>query len=554
MSALPIRSALAAVPTWDEASASRYLDLGLWQSETFAEFIADRCARFAAEPAVVGTDTHGVAQRWTHADLLGRVRESAGRLAGLGIRPGDRVVVALPNVTEYLEVVLGVFTLGALPVFALPSHGARELGEFAHQSDAAAVVLAGAGAEDLHRALVALLAERPAPVAPPLLVRAETLGELPTVAFEPPVAGADQVAFLQLSGGTTGVSKLIPRTHRDYLYSVRASAEICELVTADRMLVVLPAAHNFPMSSPGILGALHVGAAVVLAPDPSPRTAFALIASERVTWASLVPPLAQAWISAAKRRSPDLSSLRVLQVGGAKLSPTIAAEIGPVLGARLQQVFGMAEGLVCYTRPEDRDELVATSQGRPISEYDEIRIVDPDDPAEAEVAAGAEGALLTRGPYTIRGYYRGGARHAEHFTADGFYRTGDLVRRLPSGHLVVTGRSKDQINRAGEKVATEEIEDLLLTHPAVHDALALGLPDERLGERVVAVVVAEPGSETATTGRPDLRAHLRDSGLASWKVPEQVHWVDAFPSTHVGKNSRRELRSQLATTLSGGNR
>src|SRR5690606_21896201 len=122
------------------------------------------------------------------------------------------------------------------------------------------------------------------------------------------VQQAEQVALLQVSGGTTGIPKLIPRTHADYLYSVRASVEICGVRSDTRMLVVLPAAHNFAMSSPGVLGVLHAGGCLVLAPDPSPGTAFRLVASERVTMASLVPPLAQAWIASARRRTPDLSS------------------------------------------------------------------------------------------------------------------------------------------------------------------------------------------------------------------------------------------------------
>ncbi len=565
-SVLPVRSAMAAVPTWDPQSVARYRDLGLWTEETFSEMLADRSTRYAENLAVVGRDLHGTAHRWPYAELIVEVDRTAARFGTLGVRPGDRVVLALPNVVEFMTVLWGLLRLGAIPVFALPSHRETELSQFCQLADATAVVLAGAAAQTLHGRLTARLESLPDPVIAPLLVLADTLAQIepdPTWSSPEPAAEASHaIAFLQLSGGTTGVSKLIPRTHADYLYSVRASAAICGLQATDRMLVVLPVAHNFPMSSPGILGVLHTGGAVVLAADPSPRTAFSLIASERVTRAALVPPLAQAWLSAARRRGPDLSTLEVLQVGGAKLSPAIAAQIGPVLGVRLQQVFGMAEGLVCYTRDEDSWDLVTSSQGRPISSHDEIRIVDPSDAEEREVPTGAEGALLTRGPYTIRGYYRGERRHDEHFTADGFYRTGDLVRALPSGHLVVTGRAKDQINRGGEKIATEEIENLLLAHPGVLDALALGLPDPAWGERVIAVVVpadtraatahptlGDSQDTVATQVRAQLHAHLRSSGLADFKMPDEIHLMDDFPQTHAGKNSRRELRQELMARL-----
>ncbi|MGN0062689.1 MAG: (2,3-dihydroxybenzoyl)adenylate synthase [Nocardioides sp.] len=552
MSTRTLRSPLAPVRGWPAEERLRYRELGLWTDETLAEFLGERAARFAGRTAVVGRDVHGTPVRWTYAELDQQVDVVVARFAELGVCPGDRVVHALPNTVEYMAVVLGLFRLGAVPVFALPTHRALELAHFCTVADAAALVvgrdLAGADVTEVHADVVRRV--EAAGVEAPLLVDVATWdGARPVPATPQRTArpGSEDVAFLQLSGGTTGVSKLIPRTHADYLYSVRASAEICGLDADSRLLVTLPAAHNFPMSSPGILGVLHVGGAVVMAPDPSPRTAFTLIAREGVTHASLVPPLLQAWIAAAERRAPDLGTLRLVGVGGAKLAPSVASRVAPVLGARLQQVFGMAEGLVNYTRDEDSDELVTTTQGRPTSEHDEVRVVDEDD---RDVAAGEEGLLLTRGPYTIRGYYRSEQADADSFTADGFYRTGDLVRRLPSGHLVVTGRAKDQINRGGEKIASEEVENLLMTHPAVHDAVVVGVPDELLGERLAAVLVPATGASLPDRVDDLFRAHLQSCGLATYKLPDQYALVASFPTTPVGKNSRRELRRLLASTLS----
>jgi len=545
-----VRSPLAAVPTWPEEARARYRSLGYWTEETFADFVTERTTRYAERLAVVGEDAHGEQARWTYADLADRAERAAGRLCAVGVAPGDRVVVALPNIVEFVAVVLGAFRMGALPVFALATHREAELGQFCAVSDAAALV--GCSGEvdlqDLHTRVADVLA--PYGVRPPALIDVASWDEAATAdtaipAVPPAPLGAEDVAFLQLSGGTSGTAKLIPRTAADYLYSVRASADICEVDASTVMLVVLPVSHNFPMSSPGILSVLDRGGRIVLAREASPRTAFALIAAEQVTTVALVPPLAQAWISSARRRRPDLTSLRSVQVGGARLNDVTAQEVRPVLGARLQQVFGMAEGLVSYTRAEDPDDLVHTTQGSPISPDDELRIVDADD---EPVAEGEEGSLLTRGPYTIRGYYGPAAIssiNATAFTEDGFYRTGDLVRRLPSGHLQVTGRDKDQINRAGEKIATDEIEGHLLTHPDLLDAVAVGLPDPFLGEQVCVVLRTEPGRPAPT----DLADHLRSAGLATYKIPDRFVFLDEFPRTHVGKNSRRELRALLATHL-----
>ena len=169
---------------------------------------------------------------------------------------------------------------------------------------------------------------------------------------------------------------MIPRTHDDYIYTLRESARICGLNQASVYLCALPMAHNFPMSSPGFLGTLYAAGRVVLAPAPTPAVCFGLIEREGVTDTSLVPPLLLLWLEAAANTEADLSTLKVIQVGGAKLIPEVARRVRPVLGVTLQQVFGMAEGLVNYTRLDDDEDTIIETQGRPISPDDEIRIVD----------------------------------------------------------------------------------------------------------------------------------------------------------------------------------
>ena len=544
--------------------ARRYREAGYWRGETFGEMLAARAVTYADRTAVVGDG-----RRWSYAELDRRASALAAGLLDAGLRPGERVVVQLPNVPEFVEVVLAMFRAGVLPVFALPAHRRTELRHIADQAGAVALLTA----VDLDGHPAAATAAEVAGLVPSVRLRiavgpgtpppgAVDLDELRAEPRPVPGPAASDVAFLQLSGGTTGLPKLIPRTHDDYAYSVRESAAICGLGPESALLVALPVAHNFPMSSPGILGTLHAGGRIVLAPRPDPRTVFALVAAERVTIASVVPPLAALWAQAAAGpvgAAHDLSSLQVLQVGGAKCSVELARRIGPALGVRLQQVFGMAEGLVNYTRLDDGDDVVLHTQGRPISPDDEIRVVDPDDPAEPDVAPGEVGALLTRGPYTIRGYYDAtrpdvAEHNARSFTPDGFYRTGDLVRLTPTGELVVTGRVKDQINRGGEKVAAEEIENHLLAHPAVLDAAVVAMPDDYLGERSCAyVVLAEPARADPPTPA-GLRAFVRDRGVATVAVPDRVVLVERFPETGVGKTSKRDLRAALAAELTAGAR
>jgi len=528
--------------------AARYRAAGHWRGQTFGALLTSLAAAHAGRTAVVGEGA-----RWTYAELDDRAHRIAAGLAGSGVRPGDRVVVQLPNVPEFVPAVFGLWRAGALPVFALPAHRDSELRHFAAQSEAVAILTVDHHERHDHAGTARAVADDVPSVREVLVVGSPEWADLvATAPRELPDPDPGGVAFLQLSGGSTGLPKLIPRTHDDYLYSVRESARICALRPDSVYLAALPAAHNYPLSSPGVLGALHAGAKTVLAPRPDADTAFRLIEQEGVTISGVVPPLAAAWVQAAARTTRDLSTLEVLLVGGAKCGRELAERIGPALGCRLQQVFGMAEGLVCYTRLDDPDEVVLGTQGRPISPDDEIRVVDPDDPAaasDAEVPPGEVGALLTRGPYTIRGYYRAEEHNRAAFTPDGFYRTGDLVRRTPTGHLEVVGRAKEQINRGGEKVAAEEVENHLMAHPDVLDAAVVAVPDQYLGERTCAYVVPAEGAAPTPA---QLRRFVRDRGVAAFKVPDLVQVVAEFPVTGVGKTSKRELRAALAALAEKG--
>ena len=523
---------------WPDELAAQYRAAGYWQGVTLSDALRSWAARSGERIAVVCGE-----RRWSYRELDRRVDRMAAGLIALGIQPGQRAVIQLPNRAEWLVAFFGLIRAGAVPVLALPGHRFAEISYFCQHSAAVALIIADrAGGFDYRD-----LAGAVQPASPDLrhvLVCGEpgSWTALSSVDADPgafPALESGDAALFQLSGGSTGVPKLIVRTHDDYLYSVRASAEICGLGPDSVYLCALPMAHNFPLSSPGTLGTLAAGGRIVIAPQPAPETAFPLIAREGVTITGLVPPLALLWLEAAAARRAELASLRVLQVGGAPLGRDSAERLDRELGCRLQQVYGMAEGLVCYTRLDDPAELVHATQGRPISPADELLVVDDDD---RELAAGAVGHLLTRGPYTIRGYYRAAEHNLRAFTSAGFYRTGDLARLTAAGYVVVEGRAKDQINRGGEKVAAEEVEQHLLNHPAISEVALVGVPDRFLGERSCAVVVAAGQPIT----RRELAGFLRGRGLAEYKIPDLVELVDALPKTSVGKINKRILREQLS--------
>lgn len=525
---------------WPEALAGEYRRKGYWRGQTFSALLDERAEQYGERLAVVSGQT-----RWRYRDLAAEADRLARGFSALGIGPKDRVVVQLPNCAEFFAVIFALFRMGALPVFALPAHRKLEISYFCQHAEAVAYIIAGQhGGFDYRN-----LASEVKAVSPSLqhvLVLGDAgpftaLHDLPDGTLPAPPEASD-VAFFQLSGGSTGTPKLIPRTHDDYIYSLRGSAEICQLSPESVYLCVLPAGHNFALSSPGSLGVFYAGGTVVLSNNSSPDHVFPLIAAERVSVTALVPPLVPVWLDAAASLKPDLSSLKVVQVGGARFNSEMAARLVRELGCTLQQVFGMAEGLVNYTRYDDSDALVLHTQGRPISPDDEIRVVDDED---QPLPAGEVGHLLTRGPYTIHGYYRAAEHNARSFTADGFYRTGDLVRQTAEGYLVVEGRAKDQINRGGEKISAEEVEHLLLAHQGVADVAIVAMPDAFLGEKSCAFVIRRDASLRAV----ELNAYLRKLGIAAYKIPDRIEFADAFPKTGVGKVSKKILRQMIEQRL-----
>ena len=246
-----------------------------------------------------------------------------------------------------------------------------------------------------------------------------------------------------------------------------------------------------------------------------------------------------------RRSASDLSSLKVVQNGGARLPPELRARLRERFGCTPQEIYGTAEGLINMTRLDDPDELLLHSSGAPVSELDEIRVVDDDG---HDLPDDVTGELVTRGPYTIRGYYGAPEKNAEAFMPGGWYRMGDVVKKR--GRYVYTeGRRKDLVNRGGEKISCEEVENLIFAHPAVKTVVLVAMPDPVFGEKACACVVTQPGQ---TLGFGELIGFLRARQIASFKLPERLEVMSELPVSPVGKILKRELREIIAARLAAG--
>jgi len=524
---------------WPEALARRYRERGYWTDRPLTDIIT----RQAKNDAIALIDP----QRSLSYRQLNQLSDRlAAALLRRGIHSGDTALVQLGNVVEFYVTFFALLKIGVVPVNALFSHQRNELNAYAAQIKPALLIADrqhGLFGNDEY--LTTFRAEHPSLRL--VALRSEEQGEQSLASwleedcgdFVAAPTAADQVAFFQLSGGSTGTPKLIPRTHNDYYYSIRRSVEICHFDDETRYLCALPVAHNYPMSSPGVLGVFYGGGLVVFASDPDAGQCFRLIDQHQINVTALVPPAVTLWLQAIEEWGgcQQLASLKLLQVGGAKLGETLAARIPAEIGCQLQQVFGMAEGLVNYTRLDDDDQHILTTQGCPMSPDDELWVADDDG---NPLPVGETGRLMTRGPYTFRGYYQSPEHNAAAFDKDGFYSSGDLISLTEDGYVKVEGRQKDQINRGGEKIAAEEIENLLLRHPEVINAALVSMPDELMGEKSCAYIIA-----TSPLKPVVLRRHLRAEGVAEFKLPDRFIQVETLPLTPVGKVDKKLLRQRL---------
>jgi len=532
---------------WPEDLAARYRREGLWEGVTIADMVDRTARRLPAKVAVIQGE-----RRLTYRDMVEASRRLALGMARLGISRGDRVVMQLPNTIDFVHTYLALNRIGAIPVMALRAHRQAEVRHFLRASGAVACIVPDViGSFDYRDMALGLQAEfaalrhvvvagNPAPGQVALASLFETASPPAQMerefAARRPVPG--DVATMLLSGGTTSMSKLIPRTHDDYVLNARACGAVAGFGEQTVFMAILPLGHNYNLASPGMLGTFYYGGTMVLAASGAADEVFALVARERVTLIAAVVPLITAWLNSDMPQRFDLASLQVVQNGGARLAPELRRRLRQQLGCTPQEVYGTAEGLINMTRLDDPDDLLLESSGAPVCEADEIRVIDDDD---RDVPDGMPGELVTRGPYTIRGYYDAPHKNAEAFLPGGWYRMGDIVRKRDR-YVVTEGRRKDLINRGGEKISCEEVENLIFAHPKVLAVALVAMPDPVFGEKACAFVIPKDGQ---TLDLPELVAFLRQQHIASFKLPERLELVSAFPQSPVGKIMKRELRERL---------
>ncbi|MBR8654584.1 AMP-binding protein [Achromobacter sp. Marseille-Q0513] len=544
-----IRCPIEGVTYHPEDRARRYFASGAWERRTVGDALRATAARCPQRAALI-TDEGSL----SFQELDQRSERLGAALLRLGLRPSDRAIFQMGTTLETAVALLACYKAGIVPVCTLPQHRELEIGQLARQTRARGYfVQADFGSFDLVAFAGAMLAtdgtlahlivargDAGAHAAMQALIDAMPLDEA-TALLARQGPGCEDVLSFQLSGGTTGMPKIIPRFHAEYLGHALACARRYQMEEEERIIWSLPLLHNAAQVYV-LIPVVAIGVSAVLMPRVDVPRMLTLIERHRVTRAMSIGPIAPQIMAYDRLADHDLSSLRLF------ITMSAAERLEAHLRVPCSNLFGITEGLLLGSPASAPAQARHHTQGFSGCPDDELRLLRPG--AEEPVAPGEAGELCFRGPATLPGFFDAPQANASAFTSDGFYRSGDMMTaRVVDGQTCYAfeGRLRDNINRGGEKIGCEEVEAQVGAHPAIAEARLVAMPDPFYGEKGCLFVILRPGHAAPTV--PELAAFLTGRGLAKYKCPERIESIEAFPVTKVGKLDKAALRQTVATML-----
>lgn len=535
------RTPLEGVVYADSATAVRYFENGAWLDRRIDQQLKFCVDQYGDRPAFICDEVI-----LSFAELDRRTDALAVALGKCGLQPNDRALFQMGTTLDTVVAFFGCMKAGVIPVCTIPQYRELEMHKLADLTRPSAYFVQKDGSSfDLPAFARKVAGEKSIPhvfvfgdPSEPSIVEL-ALRTPSTQAHIPALSSSSEdVATLQLSGGSTGVPKIIPRFHAEYMGHVRQWCDRYSMKPGDVGIWALPLMHNAGMMF-ALVRTIVYGCTTVLMSRWDPERFFALIERWKVNHAFTIGPHAPAIASFRQIERYDLSSLRFF------FTLQGSALIERATGVPATNMFGITEGLVLTSGPEDPALARHETVGAPCSEFDEVKLLHLD--SEDEVAEGEVGELCFRGPSSLRGYFAAPELSAECLTSNGFFRSADLVRRVrvdgrPA--YVFEGRTRDNINRGGEKFGTEDIERLLALHPDIADGKVVAMPDPIYGEKACVFIIPKPGRPLPSVA--ELGSFLIGKGLAKFKLPERIEPTEAFPTTKVGKLDRAALRAIAA--------
>lgn len=540
---------LEGVTADNEIDAEKYSRLRWWAGLTFGD-ILDKAADVYPEKTAVVDDE----ERFTYGELRSQVDRLAIGLADLGIRPLDRVLLQLPNWHEFVVAYFALQKIGAIPVILIARYRQYEINHLAQTSGATAWIVAERFRRTEYLPIIADVLRDSAGIQRVIVCRSTTDHEyhryeqlidktVMDAAARARLAALRpdprQIAHMGPTGGTTGVPKIAPHTHNNYLCKVEYSARASEFNQLTTCLVVLPAAHDLPFAN-GICATLFACGKLVLSDATDPEGIFRKIEQERVNTIICVPTLAYRMVNSDATARFDLSSLDTIYCGGGASTPELIRAAMEKFHCTYICGYGGTEGMLTSTRKHDDMETLCRTIGKPTCPYDHYVVIDD---SGRPLPAGRTGHLEVKGPSMFTGYYPMTEENAAVFTDDGYFRTGDLATIDTRGYIRLAGRVKDTIKRGGESIFAPEIEHLIIDHPDVAVVAVIGVPDVEMGERVCAVIQPKTGAALSLEA---IVGYLKARKTSVLQLPEFIELVDEMPLTPTGKVNKQALKADIA--------
>ncbi|MEJ2221468.1 MAG: AMP-binding protein [Desulfobacterales bacterium] len=533
---------------YDSEAAEIYEKKRWWLGMTLGDMFDKASDLYPQKGALVGS---GV--RYTYAQLRRRVDTMAYRMLQAGFKAGDRVLLQLPNWPEFVIAYFALQKAGLIMVPLTVNHTAREIAHLAELTRPKGWIL-----PDHYRKIDFLPVIRQTMKMTAGLDRVILSGKKTPEGFlglddlmEPVPEDQDLRAVLESSrpdprdvcqilpsGGTTGLPKGAPRTHNDYICNIEYKSRAWHMNVTDTCLVATPVGHNLALLV-CIAGPVFHGATIVMLDSTYPGDFCQLVQDEKISCTGLVPTLISRIVKFENLADYDLSSLKKIYVGAANSPPELVTAVEEKIKARYINAFGMVEGPLSQSRPEDPVEVRRGTIGRPCCPYDEFVTLDDDG---NKCPAGVEGELSAKGPGVFTGYLKNPEANKKEFTPDGYFRTGDLATVDKDGNIRITGRIKDIIIRGGENIAARDVEDLISSHPKVEYVAAVGMPDPDLGEKICAYVKLVKGEKLS---HEDIIDHLKTLEAAKIHYPEKTIFVREIPLTAAGKADKKVLKKDI---------
>jgi 2,3-dihydroxybenzoate-AMP ligase/mycobactin salicyl-AMP ligase len=534
---------------YKEEDAEKYNRLRWWAGRTFGDLLDKAADIYPDKEALVDQD-----MRYTYAQVRNRVDRLAISLMAQNINPLDRVMVQLPNWSEFVFSYFALQKIGAIPILLISRYREYEINHIAHLTEASTWILPQKYRDvDFHPMIKSVLKENPQ-MKTVILARGkerEDILNLNTLIQKGTISDRNlerltrrrpdpmDVAHMGPTGGTTGLSKVVPRTHNDYLCRVEYAARAWELTSYDSLLIVAPVTHDLSFSQ-GLCAIIYTFGKAVMLDATDSESICRTIEEEKITAIAWAPALASRVSRYERLKDFNLGSLKKMYIGGGISSPDLVREVSERLDCHVLNGYGGTEGMSTLPRMHYTPDRKCLTVGRPTCPYDTYRILDPEG---RECPPNKPGELTVKGPGVFTGYYKSPEENRKVFDKEGYFRTGDQAMVDDNGDIVLTGRLKDIIVRGGENISPVEIENLLMIHPEVEAVAVVGMPDPVMGERACAYIQTHGNKEI---GLEEINAFLNEQGASVLQYPERVELIDAMPLTGAkGLIDKKTLREDI---------